>query len=38
MYTSAKRGDNVAKAFDEIGRRIVDPKHRPLVVPTSGSR
>ena len=35
MYTSAKRGDNVAKAFEEIARRIVDPKNRPLVLPAT---
>jgi len=34
LFTSAKRGDNVTKAFDEIARRIVDPKRaRPLAVP-----
>jgi small GTP-binding protein len=34
MYTSAKRGDNVGKAFEEIARRIVDPKRQSLVVPS----
>jgi len=37
LFTSAKRGDNVAKAFDEIARRIVDPKALPLVVPSASS-
>jgi len=35
MFASAKRGDNVAKAFEEIARRIVDPKNRPLVLPAT---
>ena len=35
MFTSAKRGDNVLKAFEDLARRIVDPKIRPLVVPTT---
>lgn len=34
LFTSAKRGDNVAKAFDDIARRIVDPRGpRPLAIP-----
>ncbi len=32
LFTSAKRGDNVSKAFDDLARRIVDPKTHPLVV------
>jgi len=36
LYTSAKRGDNVSRAFEEIARRIVDPRNvRPLVVPSA---
>lgn len=35
LFTSAKRGDNVTKAFEDLARRIVDPKHRALVAPGS---
>ena len=33
VFTSAKRGDNVSRAFDDIARRIVDPKLRAVVLP-----
>ena len=33
MFTSAKRGDNVSRAFDDLARRIVDPKVRSVVAP-----
>jgi small GTP-binding protein len=37
MFTSAKRGDNVTRAFDEIARRILDPKPASVVaVPGMG--
>lgn len=37
LFTSAKRGDNVSKAFEDLARRIVDPKRiRPLAVPAFG--
>jgi len=31
VFTSAKRGDNVLKAFEDLARRIVDPR-RPVLV------
>jgi len=34
LFTSAKRGDNVGRAFDDLARRIVDPKTRSLVLPS----
>ena len=33
LFTSAKRGDNVGKAFDDLARRIVDPQRIRLVAP-----
>ncbi len=33
LFTSAKRGDNVGKAFDDLARRIVDPQRVRLVAP-----
>lgn len=38
LFTSAKRGDNVSKAFEDLARRILDPKPHPLVIPSSGTR
>jgi small GTP-binding protein len=32
MFTSAKRGDNVAKAFEDLARRIVDPRPQAVAV------
>ncbi len=35
LFTSAKRGDNVGRAFEEIGRRILEGA--PLLVPTGAA-
>ena len=33
-FTSAKRGDNVTRAFEDLARRIVDPRRPVLVAET----
>lgn len=35
LFTSAKRGDNVTRAFDDLARRIADPRPRGLAIPNS---
>ena len=37
LFTSAKRGDNVSRAFDDLARRIVDPRRTALVAPERAS-
>ena len=32
LFTSARRGDNVGRAFEEMARRILDPRMPPLVL------
>lgn len=32
QFTSAKRGDNVTRAFEDLARRIVDPKREAVTI------